>query len=266
LLCLLVFEDCDLIVLEAGLGGEYDATSAGDKDLSIITPIGIDHQAFLGDTIVEIATTKINSIQKQAIIASQPYAEVIDVAKEISQKRDAILYQVTDKYKEQISHIAKQKAWAKYISNNAMVACEALDIMGIDYDINDLMSLELFGRYYAYTPNIRIDVGHNSLAAQAIANSLDKKIVLIYNSLDDKDYTKVLTTLKPYIKRVQIIKIESQRAATIDEIEIVIKNLELEYSYFDGHIDESEDYLVFGSFLVVEKFLKIVDEVADGTK
>ena len=70
LLAFVVFENCDLMVLEAGLGGEFDATNVCDKELSVITPIGIDHQAFLGETIEEIAATKIRSIQKQVLIGT----------------------------------------------------------------------------------------------------------------------------------------------------------------------------------------------------
>ena len=57
------------------------------------------------------------------------------------------------------------------------------------------------------------------MAAQAIVKALDEKVVLIYNSLDDKEYEEVLRILKPKIKRVEIIKIDSQRATTLDDIE-----------------------------------------------
>ncbi len=80
LLAFVVFEKCDLMVLEAGLGGEFDATNVCDKELSIITPIGLDHQAFLGESIEEIAGTKIRSIQKQVLMAPQVYDEVVEVA------------------------------------------------------------------------------------------------------------------------------------------------------------------------------------------
>ncbi len=92
LLALVVFEKCDLIILEAGLGGEYDATNVCDKALSIITPIGIDHQAFLGDSIEEIARTKIRSIQKRVLLAPQPYPEVEKIAEEIAREKGAVLY------------------------------------------------------------------------------------------------------------------------------------------------------------------------------
>ena len=269
LLAFVIFENCDLMVLEAGLGGEFDATNVCEKELSIITPIGIDHQAFLGDTIVEIAETKIRSIQKQVLLAPQPYAEVLEVANQIVDEKNAILFTVgsiqsTDKNSElmvdyidpTLVSIAKEKAWADYLTINASVALQALNILNMSYDINDLTSLELFGRFYALTENIRIDVGHNPLAAKAIEKALDKKVVLIYNSLDDKDYEEVLRTLKPKVKRVEIIKIHSQRATTLDEIEKALDKVGLAYSYFENKIDDNEDYLVFGSFYVVEEFLK----------
>ncbi len=259
LLAFIVFENCDLMVLEAGLGGEFDATNVCNKELSIITPIGIDHQAFLGDTIEEIASTKIRSIQKQVLLASQPYVEVVEVAKKIANEKGAVLRQAQEPGNIKVTElveVAEANGWADYLITNATVALEALDILNIKYDINDLKSLELFGRFYALTPHIRIDVGHNPLAARAIEKALDKKVVLIYNSLDDKDYEEVLRILKPKVKRVEIIKIHSQRATTLEEIEKALQVVGLEYSYFENNISEEENYLVFGSFYVVEEFLK----------
>jgi len=269
LLAFVVFENCDLMVLEAGLGGEFDATNVCDKELSIVTPIGIDHQAFLGETIEEIAATKIRSIQKQVLLAPQPYATVVEVAKEIANEKGATLFTVGSMESTNENHgamvdcidptlinISKAKGWADYLITNATVALQALDILNIKYDINDLKSLELFGRFYALTPNIRIDVGHNPLAARVIEKALDKKVVLIYNSLDDKEYEEVLRILKPKVKRVEIIKIHSQRATTLEEIEKALQKVGLAYSYFENKIDEDENYLVFGSFYVVEEFLK----------
>jgi len=263
LLAFVVFEQCDLMVLEAGLGGEFDATNVCDKELSIITPIGIDHQAFLGETIEEIAATKIRSIQKKVLLAPQLYEEVIEVAERITSNVGASLVVAQNMEGthqgypySKLNNIAKQKGWPKYLVENVLVAMQALDILHIPYDVNDLLSLELFGRFYPLTENIRIDVGHNPLAAKAIEKALNEKVVLIYNSLDDKDYEEVLRILSPKVKRAEIIPIESQRATTLDEIEKALQNAGLEYSYFRNEIKEDENYLVFGSFYVVEEFLK----------
>jgi dihydrofolate synthase/folylpolyglutamate synthase len=263
LLALIVFQRCDLMVLEAGLGGEFDATNVCDKDLSVITPIGLDHQAFLGETIEQIATTKINSIQTQVLLAPQVYDEVFEIAQRICREKNAQLLTVgvglVPTQKSQTPkgrHETYPYDWAEYLKSNAQVAMRALDIVEINYNKEDLKSVELFGRFYPLAPNIRIDVGHNPLASQAIVKALDKKVVLIYNSLDDKDYEVVLRTLKPKIKRVEIFNIDAQRATTIEEIERALDKLEISYSHFEGNIEPEESYLVFGSFYVVEGFLK----------
>ena len=262
LLAFVVFEKCDLMVLEAGLGGEFDATNVCDKVLSVITPIGLDHQDFLGETIEEIARTKIRSIQKQVLLAPQVYDEVLEVAKKIADDVGADLrvcpWVNTQVDPYGLKNIAKEKGWPEYLLDNAKVALQALEILEVPYDIDDLRSLELFGRFYALTDNIRIDVGHNPLAAQAIEKALDEKVVLIYNSLDDKDYEEVLRLLKPKVKSVEIMPIHSQRATTREEIEEALDKVGLEYSYFKNKISDDEKYLVFGSFYVVEAFLKQV--------
>ena len=273
LLAFVVFETCDLMVLEAGLGGEFDATNVCDKELSIITPIGLDHQAFLGESIEEIAATKINSIQDKVLLAPQSYDEVVEVAERIAEEKGAELcrsgYPCPDINADndgsvgvgaprptELEKIAWDKGWADYLIDNAMVALQALDILDIRYDIDDLKSVELFGRFYPLASNIRIDVGHNPLAAQAIVKAMEPETVLIYNSLDDKDYESVLRILKPKVKRAEIIRIDSQRATTLELIEKALDDAGLEYGYFDGRINDDEHYLVFGSFYVVEAFLR----------
>jgi dihydrofolate synthase/folylpolyglutamate synthase len=256
LLAFVVFEHCDLMVLEAGLGGEFDATNVCDKELSVITPIGVDHQAFLGETIEEIAGTKIRSIQKKALLAPQPHPEVLEVAQKIAEDVGATLV---------VAHptqdIVQIKDWPEYLVENASVALQALDILEIPYSVDDLKCLELFGRYYPLTERIRIDVGHNPLAAKAIEKALDRQVVLIYNSLDDKNYEEVLRLLKPKVKRVEIIEIDAQRATTIEAIEKALERIKLPYSRYKNALDKQEYYLVFGSFYVVEKFLKSTRDI-----
>jgi len=259
LLAFVVFEACDLMVLEAGLGGEFDATNVCDKDLSVITPIGIDHQAFLGDSIEEIAATKIRSIQKKVLLAPQVYDEVVAVAENISAQKGAEIFlnEKLEMKNEKLEEIASLKSWPVYLVENAAVAISALEILDIPYDLNALRSLELFGRFYALQENIRIDVGHNPLAAGALVQAMHPDTVLIYNSLDDKEYEAVLSILKPKVKRVEIIQIDSQRATVTEEIEKVLKKLNILYGEFQNKIDANEHYLVFGSFYVVEAFLKL---------
>lgn len=252
LLSFVVFQNSDLFIVEAGLGGEFDATNVYGKDLSIVTPIGLDHQAFLGDTITKIATTKINSIESLALISKQESLEVYDIAKEIAEVKKAKLLFMQES--EQI--VDKVSDFPTYLVDNINTAMKALDILNIKYNIKDLETLKIDGRFEKIASNITIDVGHNILAAQQIVKSMKPNTVLIYNSLDDKDYLTILKTLKPKLKRVEFIELQTSRSATKNSIFNALEQLGIEYKIFNKEINDNEDYLVFGSFYVVEEFLK----------
>ncbi len=261
LLAFVLFENLDLQVIEAGLGGEFDATSVANYELTVVVPIGFDHSDFLGENVEQIATTKLKAMSGKALIAKQSNKEVYEIAKSIAKESGTKLYfydELKSKNREQILEIAKQNCWADYLVENIINATFALDILDINYDIQDLKSLKLFGRFYKIMPNVTIDVGHNPLAASAIVGAIEDKVTLIFNILGDKDLTKTLQILKPKIKDVEIIKIDTQRATELNEIENLLESLGLKYSYFNGELDESREYLVFGSFYVVEAFLKSI--------
>ena len=259
LLAFVLFENLDLQVIEAGLGGEFDATSVADYELTVVVPIGFDHSDFLGENLEQISTTKLKAMAGKALIAKQNSQVVYEIAKKVAKYNGTKLYfyeELESKNLEQIKTIAKQNGWANYLVENIINATFALDILGIKYDVKDLASLKLFGRFYKIMPNVTIDVGHNPLAASAIVGAIDGKVTLIFNILGDKDLTKTLEILKPKIAEVEIIKIETQRATELKEIENLLESLELKYSYFNGKLDKDKEYLVFGSFYVVEAFLK----------
>ena len=256
LLAVVAMEELDIIILEAGLGGEFDATNVVSKELSVITPIGFDHQEFLGDSIREIATTKLNSIEKRAIIGFQPYREVYSIAKEIN----ADIYFLDREENKIVLSITKKLNWSYYLYENTLLALKALDILNLPYNIEDLKSVKLFGRFYPISPNITIDVGHNILASKAISKALDdkygdRKIVLVYNALKDKDYSAILSILKRYIKRVEIIPIDTKRGVDIELLKEELDRLSIEFNIFEN-VNKDDIYLVFGSFFVVESFIK----------
>ena len=259
LLAAISFEGVDFAIMEAGLGGEFDATNVFEKRLSLIATIGLDHQAFLGDSIKKIALTKIRSIQKDAILGHQKYKSIKKIAMDIAKSKNCNLYLVDDllnkdeKYK--IKNFIVKKNYPIFFENNFSLAYSAKKILEIDLDINSCNDLEIFGRFQKIAKNIIIDVGHNPLAAKALFKSLKKDTVLIYNAYKDKDYKEVLKILKPKIKRVEIIDIDDDRVVDKDELKEVLKSLKIDFKEFKG-LKSGEQYFVFGSFRVVEKFLK----------
>jgi len=255
LLALVVGESCDWIVLEAGLGGEFDATNMAPKCFSIITPIGLDHQDFLGENIEAIAATKINSIDTQALLAIGTPKKVKIIAQKIGTQKKAKLYDALE-----LSSSLQQKkirafGFKGYLVDNIATALVAMDILQIPYTLEHLKTLQLFGRFYLLASNITLDVGHNPLSATQIVKSLgEKKIVLIYNTLEDKAYPEILSILKKNIHWVEIIPINTPRALKEELLQTALESLKIPYRSFEA-IEPTQEYLVYGSFYTVESFL-----------
>ena len=261
LLALVAFEGLDYIVLEAGLGGEFDATNVVQKDLSIITPIGLDHQAFLGHSIDEIAATKLRSIEKKALLARQPDSSVYSIAETIAREKGCDLFDtdtvVDQTTKEAVVRMGNDRGWPEYMIQNAMTAAAAYRLVtGEEAPVEALADFHLKGRFERIAGNVILDVGHNLLGAKAVAQALEgEKRVLVYNALSDKNVEEILNVLKPVVKRLEIIDIDSERAMDSERVVSVAKKVGLDVKRFET-IGETEQYLVFGSFVVAEAFLK----------
>ena len=133
-----------------------------------------------------------------------------------------------------------------------------LNELKIDIDLKLFDDVPLFGRCQRILPNVTIDVGHNPLAAQMIVKEFgNRKITLIYNSYGDKDYEGVLKILKPIIKKIIIIELDDKRIVDKNNLLKIINELNI-INEDKITIEQNEEYLVFGSFLVVEKFLSLI--------
>ncbi len=264
LLAIYIYQELDYIVLEAGLGGEYDATAVFENILTLVTPIDIDHEAFLGSDIQSIATTKLNAIEKSAIIAKQRDVGVMSVASSIAQtkniKIESLESYINESDKEKIEEITKRNQLVEYLQNNLTLAVSALNFLGIEYAVKDFDNSRLYGRLTQFKENIILDVGHNTLAAESICKSLKPfTYTLIYNSYKDKNYREIVTLLKPIISDIEIISIDDARIESEELMQQVIEDLGYNYKKY-SKIQKNKNYLVFGSFSVVEAFLESYDE------
>ena len=257
ILSMLVFSECEFVVMEAGLGGEHDATAVFPKTLTLVTPIAYDHEAFLGSDISQIAKTKLNAIQKSAIMANQRFGEVYDVAQSLADKNIYRVDELLDKDdKKNILEISKNLSLAPYLVQNLSLSIAALKFLGVSYKADDFKNAKLFGRLSRVAKNVIVDVGHNALAASSIVEALvGEKFTLIYNSYRDKNYKEILSILKPIILDVEIIEVVNQRVEDIEKIQNALDELNIKHTIFK-EIKEEQNYLVFGSFSVAEKFLK----------
>jgi dihydrofolate synthase/folylpolyglutamate synthase len=259
LLAAVAFENLDFVILEAGLGGEFDATNVFDKKITLITPIDFDHQNFLGNTIKEIATTKLNAIEKEAIIGKQHQWimdngkwTIFEYAKKL--KKNAKIYNYLEFFeKDEINALKKDFKFPEFLFDNYLLAMSFLKKEKISFSIQNIKDLTLPGRMQEIEKDLFIDVGHNPLAAKAIIKSLDKKVNLVYNTYKDKNYAEILKILKPKIKKLYLIDVKNERIENKEKIKKVAKNLGIEVEEYKGII---KPMLVFGSFSVVEEFLK----------
>lgn len=253
LLAILLSDNFDFLIFEAGLGGEFDATSVVPRVLSLITTIDFDHQAFLGNTIDEIAATKLRSCQNDLIIGHQVHQEIYNKANELFEPQKILHF---DKNLE----IPNFLNLPNYLQNNLRLSCAALHYCGFEINFELFLDTKITGRFHKISPNITIDVGHNPLAAREIAKTLgEQKINIIYGSYKDKDYKKVLEILKPNILQLEVIEIDDPRIENFEKIIEVANELKILAKKFDK-ISSSSQYLVFGSFKVVEHFLAYFSE------
>jgi dihydrofolate synthase / folylpolyglutamate synthase len=261
LVAMFAFKNCDIVVLEAGLGGEFDATSVFENELTLLTPIGLDHAEFLGSTLREVAQTKIRGVQTKVISAPQENI-VEDILKTLSDERHFKIEPLSlNSDDKQIVKAFSQDNEADYLVRNFKHALCALRSLGFHHKVKVGKIETLFGRLSKINDHIRVDVGHNLLAAKAILKFYgNSKVNLVYNSLEDKAYKDILSLLKPMIKKLYVIEISDERAVDKKILQTTLEELEIDFEPFEGIIDK-ENYLVFGSFVVVEAFLTYYDEI-----
>lgn len=267
-LAALSFKKCDFVVFEAGLGAEYDATSVFDKILSVFTPISYDHTQILGENLLGIARTKLKVMVQKAVISSTQEEAVLNLAHKIALLKNATLYEsdkfiaLQDKeFTNALKNYTTKHHLPKFLQENLKTALCALNLLtnsqkNLLFALNSLKSLDLRGRCEQLAPNIIIDVGHNPQAAKAISQHFKgQKFILVYNSFLDKDIFEILKILKPLIDKITLYDYISERALAKKEIKSIAKALNIECDEFRA-LEKDKKYLVFGSFLLVENFVR----------
>ncbi len=261
LLAVMLAKDCDYLVLEAGLGGEFDSTNALEKTLSVFTPIDYDHKEFLGDSLESIATTKLKAMGPLSIIAPQQEL-VLNIAQKIAKDKHAQLIVVQNEISQEVKAYIERYHLAHFLAMNLEVALKAFETLlpcNKQEVLKNLKPLNLIGRCELLSPNILIDVGHNPHSAKALKEEIKRvfnaPIVLIYNCYQDKDAFLVLEILKPVVKKVLILELHNERIIQLEKLKGILETLGLEHALFED-VEENENYLVYGSFLVANAFYK----------
>jgi len=278
-------QECEVVICETGLGGRLDATNTlGKKIATVITKIGYDHTAILGDTIAEIAAEKCGIIKNCPTITSPcQQAEVLNIIESKAKE----LY-IPDLQKLEISkenrfgntYIYKGEKYelslcGDYQVENSLIVIETVKNCGFDiaYDVvkNALANTYFPARMETVSqePRIIIDGAHNPDGAKSLANELIKfsgEAVAVIGMMQDKDYEQVLKSTLPNCKYAVAVAVEGlPRSLTAEKLcETAIKYCKCETaSKYTEALAKAQDkagnspIFVFGSLYLAADIRKI---------
>ncbi|UWQ95713.1 bifunctional folylpolyglutamate synthase/dihydrofolate synthase [Rhodobacteraceae bacterium M385] len=231
----------DYTLLEVGLGGRLDATNVIDTPaLSVITPIDLDHQQFLGDTLAEIATEKAGIIKRGVPVIVGPQK---DAALEVIEDRAARLGAPVIAH-GQHWHVSAERGRLIFQDEtglldlpmpalagphqiqNAGTALAALRTLGVGNPDAAMENATWPARMQklrsgpladtAPMAELWLDGGHNPHASRAIAATLEtlpkRPTYLICGMLNTKDVTGYMAPLRPWAKSLTAVSIPGQTA------------------------------------------------------
>ncbi len=239
----------DIAVIEAGMGGQWDATNVISSQVSVMTPIGLDHMEYLGNTVEAIAQTKAGIFK--------PESNVV-LAAQSAQVAKVLLAQVAkvsaQPFRQGVEFSLKNRALAvggqllsiqgvhgdydeiflplygDHQGNNAAVALAAVEVFaGVKLDtelVQDAFSkVSSPGRCEIVykDPTVIIDAAHNPHGVSAIANTLNTEfdfelVVGVVAVLADKDVAGILKNLATTLDYLVITENGSNRAMNKDEL------------------------------------------------
>jgi dihydrofolate synthase/folylpolyglutamate synthase len=249
-----VFADApvDVVVLEVGMGGEWDSTNVADGQVAVFTPIALDHVSRLGSTVTEIARTKSGIIKPGAAVvtAFQP-AEVLTVLSEVAERQDASLAVEGGGFAVRASQVAvggqvvsvrglageyldlELPLFGRHQAENAALAIAAVEsfvgngaVRLADEVVQaGLASVTSPGRLQriASDPTVIVDAAHNPNGAESLVTALEEyfdfsELVIVLGVLGDKDAEGIVRELGRTGARFVVTQSESDRAVPAEQL------------------------------------------------
>ncbi len=215
--------ECEVIVLETGMGGRLDATTAVPADLCVITPIGLDHMQWLGDTLEKIALEKAGiMVAGKPVISAPQTAEVRSVLeKEANELRAPIEFMEEPLLGYPMALAGEHQKW------NAALAVAALHRAGFQLSADSvrygLSTVDWPGRFEVIRPGIVLDGAHNPQSAEVLAATWrechpDKMAVLVFSAVGGKDIRGILEILTPIASSIHFCPVDTPRAVPAPEL------------------------------------------------
>ncbi len=240
-------KNCDIVVLEVGLGGRFDATNIIKTPLvAVIASISLDHTAILGDTVEKIAFEKCGILKPggHAVLYPEQKPGVFEVVKKIASQRGCeltipSLAEITETSADLSGTDLMYRGLPLHLpflgahqEKNALTALAALSILRSEgMSISDEAiregfaaaklpaRMEIFGK----EPIVLLDGGHNPGCAMALADVLKKhfegkKLVGVMGFMSDKDSHTALSILAPLFSSILTLMPENPRSLPAQEL------------------------------------------------
>jgi dihydrofolate synthase/folylpolyglutamate synthase len=247
----------DFAVLEVGLGGRLDATNIVEQDVSVITSIGMDHQAFLGNTIEAIAAEKAGIIKSAEPVVIGPSADLPP----IRERAGSRLIRAADldfgRYPD-----LHPRLLGRHQMENIAVAIRTAECLRVARDdivrgVNTATwpgRLERIGHFL-------LDGAHNVDGATALARFLEEfhpeGVWIIFGAMADKQCEEMITILKPHAQRFVFTKPKSSRAEEPTDLQRLVPDSHAEpaldnaVSYAQKHARANSTILICGSLYLI---------------
>lgn len=220
----------DYVLLETGMGGLLDSTNVVTPIVSVITSIAVDHEAFLGSTVKEVAKHKAGIIKtKIPVVSGSLPKEALQVVRNMAREKGSPLevYGEKEFTGEGEFRIAERKMKGEHQRINAEVAVKALLAAGIPLKEENVSKgvaiTQLAHRFQEILPGVFLDGAHNPAAARALVDTIrtefpGEKVDFIVGMLKRKDIKKTLDELMPVAASFTFLTFPHPEAATGEQL------------------------------------------------
>ncbi|MBU4215070.1 MAG: bifunctional folylpolyglutamate synthase/dihydrofolate synthase [Actinobacteria bacterium] len=248
----------DVAIVEVGLGGRWDSTNVADGDVAVITPIAMDHERYLGDTLVQIAGEKAGILKEGATLVLARQEEsvegvVLARAAELGVRvvREGVDIDVLERTVAVGGQLVNLRGlggvytevfvplFGEHQAHNALLALvatealltggAALDPGAVEVAFADVSSpgrLEVVRN----SPTIVVDGAHNPAGAAVLATAIDEafaftRVVGVVGVMADKDVEGILATLEPMLAEIVVTAAGGSRAMDPDDLAEVAREV-----------------------------------------
>ncbi|HTJ78178.1 MAG TPA: folylpolyglutamate synthase/dihydrofolate synthase family protein [Rariglobus sp.] len=249
-------KNCDIALIETGLGGRLDATNVVMPEVSVITSIGLDHCEMLGYSFEEIATEKAGIIKPgHPVVMGRVPPEAEAVIRRIAAEHGSLLYSVRDVFGEDIANYPTTAFEGDYQRWNAATAVLAARCMDEKWKLTPevitrgLNAVHWPGRWQRTMIGGRpliLDSSHNPEGAGVLEAHLRKlvadtgrKPVVVTGVLGSARAKPLLETISRYAAEIHLVMPQQSRASRFEELEELIPNT------FHGRVVRSSVAAIF---------------------